>query len=162
MTSSRSLTMSGCCSRLSRRTSCAAQGQTLGLVNRLHRNDPERPGDAVMFCHRHVLADLEGVLVQAKDRLVVLVAHAIGENPAVAMMLQPAVLVFGMLPEPAHRAGALHLGPFAGVEPAVDVKRRLEFVAAGPVAVGKLWRARQLEVDLLQAHHSSVVEWPIF
>src|SRR5436190_4275305 len=117
MTSSRSLTMSGCCSRLSRRTSCAAQGQTLGLVNRLHRNDPERPGDAVMFRHRHVLADLEGVLVQAKDRLVVLVAHAIGENPAVAMMLQPAVLVFA---EPAHRAGALHLGPFAGVEPAVD------------------------------------------
>ena len=120
-------------------------------MNRLYRNDAKRPDHAIVLSHRHIVADLEGVLVEPEDRLVV-VARPVGEDPAVAMALQLAVLVAGILPETAHSTGGRSLGPFPDIEPAPRVKRRLELVATGRVAVGKVECARQLEADFLKVN----------
>src|SRR5690348_5526104 len=74
--------------------------------------DAKRPFDAVMLRDGHVLARYEGMLGEAEDRLVVLLARSVGEQPLIAAMVhQHAVFVVLVGPEAAHRALRLLVRP---------------------------------------------------
>src|SRR5713101_2640131 len=122
----------------------------------------EGPGHTVVLGHSHVLACHEQVFVEAKDRLVVVIAWRIGERPApVAALNEDAVLVGRVIPEAPHGACGLELGPAGGVKVALGIQWRNEFVAVRRTAFGKVRGPCQFQVDALKAHESLRVRWPV-
>src|SRR5262249_9699210 len=127
--------------------------QVRALGGRMDVGDAEGALDAVVLGDRHVLAGHEGMLGEAEDRLIVVLARPVGEQPGLAAMM-PHQASLGVLvgPEAAYSAFRLVARPGAGIEPAVGVERCDELVAATTVARRRIGGAGELKADFLQGH----------
>src|SRR5260221_584012 len=116
-------------------------------------DDTEGEDAAVMLAHRDILAGAEDMIAEAMDRLVVLLADAEGEGPAVAAPpLELPDLIALALPEAVHGADLGIAGIGVAIEPAVLVERQDEGIAMARAAIGKIMAAREFEANAHIGH----------
>ena len=111
------------------------------------------PSHTVVFSNSYIFAHDKQVLVEAKDRLVVIVARLIREGPgAVATMYQRAMFVRRAVPEAPHGTRGLCLRPAGGIKVAPGVQRSDELITASGTSVGKVRGPSLLQVNTFEAY----------